>query len=157
MQSILPLLPPDASAPDFRLLDMQGRSLGLAELSGPAGTALLFFASDWLKSDLRLLQAYAAVYSRFEQVGLAVAGVSSTNWEKLYLLSNRLQLPFPLLFDPCARVSKKYGALWIPKFITGQAIYALDPAGTVILARKHAKPDQLLAALPEKTLVKPAS
>ncbi len=140
------LLPLNAIAPEFRLLDHQGCSVGMSRQAGHAGSVLLFFSSDWLKGDLQLLQAYSDAYPSLQKAGVEVLALSGINWEKLYYLAKRLNIPFPLVFDPCCRYSSRYQAMWVPKFINGRAIYGVNAQGKIVFARKQADPDEVLAA-----------
>lgn len=138
------LLPLGHPATDFRLLDQQGRSLGLKDGLRENGLVLLFFSSFWLPGDLKLLKQYATAYPEFQQAGIGVMAISGINWETLHHLAKRLQSPFPLLFDPCCRQSKYYQTMLIPKFVTGRAVYGINPAGQIILAGKKPAPSEIL-------------
>jgi peroxiredoxin len=139
-------LPVGHPTPDFRLLDQQGRSLGPADGMGERGLILLLYSSFWLPGDLNLLKSYGQAHAQLQQAGLGVMAISGINWETQHQLAARIQSPFPLLFDPCCRISKAYGAMMIPKFVTGRAVYVLDPQGRVVLARKKASPQDILSA-----------
>jgi peroxiredoxin len=141
-----PLLPLGAMVPDFRLLDHRGYSVGLDDFSHRRGTVLLFFASDWLKEDLALLTAYRDAHSQFLDADLQILALSSINWENLFHLGGRLNVPFPILFDQCCRQSTFYKSAWVPKFVTGRAIYGLDARKKIVFAQKQATPQQFLNA-----------
>ncbi len=138
------LLPVGGMVPDFRLLDHQGYNVGLSDFARKRGTVLLFFASEWLQGDLALLESYIAAYEQFRQADLQVVALSSINWEKLFYLGKRLNAPFPILFDQCCRQSTFYKAAWIPKFMGGRAIYALDTRRKIMFAQRQASPEMIL-------------
>jgi peroxiredoxin len=143
-QSLLSLGEP---APMFRLLDHRGFSVGLDDFESRKGIVLVFFASNWLKTDLQLLQRYINAYPEFEKHDIQLLAVSGINWETLHGLGQQLAVPFPLIFDPCCRYAKKYGTMLIPKFVTGRAVYALTPQGKVLFAGKGlVNPNEVLAA-----------
>ena len=133
-------------APDFSLLDQQARTLTLDQVMGERGLVLLFFSSSWLPADLALLKAFNQAYPTLQAAGLGVMGISGINWETIHHLSDRLDCQFPLGFDSCCRVSKRYDTMLIPKFVTGKAIYGINPQGRIIFDRKQAQPDEVLAA-----------
>jgi peroxiredoxin len=140
------LLKPGEQAPAFRLLDHRGFSLGLEDFSEQNGLVLIFFSSDWLKADIELLQRYHQAYTDFQAKGLALLAISGINWETLHLLAQRLQVPFPLIFDPCCRYSARYGSMWVPKYVTGRSTYALSPQGHVLFSRRGVvDPSRILA------------
>jgi hypothetical protein len=61
-------------------------------------------------------------------------------------LGHRFNLPFPILFDQCCRQSTFYKSAWVPKFVTGRAIYGLDAHKKIVFAQKQATPQQFLNA-----------
>ncbi len=143
-----PLLAPGSQAPAFRLLDQHSHSLGPEELHGPQGLVLLFFTTGSFGRDAALLTAYAQALPRLREAGLGVAALSAANWETLHHRAEGLQLPYPVLFDACARVSMRYGAVLVPRFVTGMAVFQLSADGIVQAARKgFFSPETLLATL----------
>lgn len=140
------LLPVGAVVPDFRLLDHQGYNIGLSDYSEKRGVVLLFFASDWLRGDLELLRRYVDAYSQLQEANVQVLALSSINWENLFYLGQRLNTPFPILFDQCCRQSTFYKAAWVPKFVTGRAVYGLDANRKIIFAQREVTPDAILKA-----------
>jgi peroxiredoxin Q/BCP len=165
-----PLLQSGAPAPAFRLLDHRGHSVALADrLAGSQGVVLLFFASDFLPGDVRLLERYVQAYKRFQDIGVDVLAVSGINWEKLHRLGQRLKLPFSLVFDPCCRYGKAYQTMWVPRFINGRAVFAIlsnpspippsaevssasppvSPDGRILFAARNASPESVLTLFAE--------
>lgn len=142
-----PLLKPGATAPPFHLLDQNGLNVTLACAQRDNGTILLFFASHFLPKDLQMLKDFADAYPQFQQKGMDVLAISGLNWETLHHLSNWLDLPYRVLFDPCCRISTRYRAMMIPKFVTGRAIYRVHPEGTIRFASRYKNPELLFPGL----------
>lgn len=143
-----PLLKPGTDAPDFRLLDQHSHSISRQELTGRRGLVLLFFTTGRFGPDERLLKTYRDAEERLQAAGLNVAALSAANWETLHHLTQRLNLAYPVLFDACARVAMRYGAVIIPRFVTGPAVALLDGEGRICLLEKgFVDPDAVLAAL----------
>lgn len=143
------MLKPGQAAPDFALLDMQGHSLDLQAIlaQSPVGVVVLFFASDFLSADVAMLKGFASHASVFRQAGVCVVALSALNWETLHHAQARLELPYPVLFDACARVATRYQAALIPKFLTGRAVYVLNAHGEVMRAGRNLSPDEALRVL----------
>lgn len=129
----MPLLP-HQDAPPFRLLDQQAVSVSMASLLGKNGLHLLFLMSTWLPGDRALLKRYQSDFPRLQAEGMGVAAISHFEWEKLNRLATCIDLPFPLLFDPCCYVAKQYGMLLIPKFVTARRIVIISPEGKILPA-----------------------
>lgn len=139
-----PLLEPGAPAFPFHLLDQTGHIVTLEEAKGPLGTGLLFFSAHCLSGDIQALKNFADAYPQLQQQGLELVAISGLNWETLYRLSHRLALPYKVLFDPCCRLSTRYQCMLIPKFVTGRAIYLIDPQGGIQYASRKPDPHDLL-------------
>ncbi|HEY9745473.1 MAG TPA: redoxin domain-containing protein [Oculatellaceae cyanobacterium] len=132
-----PLLEIGSTAPAFHLLDQSGRIVTLESAAGPQGLVLVFFASHLLPGDRKILEACSQAYPDLQQAGLELVAISGLNWETLYKLSQQCQLPYRVLFDPCCRISKRYKAMLIPKFVTGRAMYVLNSQGQIISASRE--------------------
>jgi len=149
LTSLLPrqLLAPGTPAPDFRLLDTAGRSVGLEDLRARRGVVLLFFTSDRFPEDLNVLKQYAGAWPDFEAANIALLGLCSLDWETLHQLAERLNLPFSVLFDGGCRYAKRYRAVLIPKHITGRAVYVLNGSHEIVAARRKLSPKEALSLL----------
>ncbi|MEM0951665.1 MAG: redoxin domain-containing protein [Cyanobacteria bacterium P01_H01_bin.74] len=132
-KALYPVFPisPGLPGPDFSLLSTTGKTMTLASCLKENGAILAFFASHCFSADQKKLLQLKADYSRQLAGGVAIVGISALNWETLYELRQTLDLPYPLLFDSCCRVSKQYRAILIPKFVTGRKLIALNASGLV--------------------------
>ena len=142
-----PLLQSGQPAPSFHLLDQNGLIVTLDNAQGSHGTVLLFFSSHFLPKDIRVLRAFAQAYTQFQEKGIEVLAISGLNWETLYQLAQKLELPYRVLFDPCCRVSTRYKTMMMPKFVTGRAIYGVNAQGVIQYASKNSNPQALLEYL----------
>ncbi len=141
-----PLLPIGATAPDFQLLDQNGRSISLKTIREKhLGVVLLYLTSTFLAKDLEMLRLYQDSFPRFEAANIAILALSGVNWEKLHQLAKKEALPFPLLFDPCCRRAKEYKTMFITKFVNARSVFAIDKQGKILLAHKAALPDHVLS------------
>lgn len=139
-------LKPGAIAPPIRLLDHRGRNVGLDDFRDKQGMVLLFFSSDRNADDLKMLKDFICAYPHFQEAGIQVLALSSVNWENLHYLAQQLNPPFPILFDVACRYSKQYGAMLIPKFVTGRAVFAVGQNGRILMTAKNASPEAVLEA-----------
>ena len=139
--------------PDFRLLDIAGRSVALSQCLGERGCVLLFFSG--LGLDDVFLKAYAQAYAELQVKGIEVLAVSGRDWDVLRRLHGRLALPYRILFDPCVRVSKRYEAISLPRFLTGRRVFVLDAEGRLRASGPRLSPQQALAVLSEVRSPKP--
>jgi len=120
------LLPEGSVLPSFSLMDQHGKQVSLESLcqSTNMPVYLVFFSSAFLKEDLEILNTCQHYLERHP--GSKLVAISGINWETQFNLSRRQNLRFPLLFDSCCRQAKKLGAMWVPKFLNGRALFELD-------------------------------
>jgi peroxiredoxin len=123
-----------SKAPDFALLDQNGRSRSLASLSGPKGLMLVFYRSaDWCpycKTQLAEIQRRTAALAKS---GIGVAGVSYDPVPILADFSKRRGITFPLLSDPGSATIKQYGLLNTTVPETNQQAFGIPFPGTFMI------------------------
>ena len=127
-------------AAPFSLLDQNGLQNSLENILSetPNGVIVVFFASTFLRGDRDLLQNCQVFVEHNPQIPLIA--LCGANWESQQKLAQELQLSFPVLFDACCRQANKFGAMWIPKFVNGRAVFQLDATGRIVYASNSVTP-----------------
>jgi peroxiredoxin Q/BCP len=133
-------------APDFTLIDDQGKQWRLADHLGTK-MVIYFYPKDFTAGCTKEacdLRDNAHIY---EQHNIKVVGISYDSPESHHKFKEEHHLPFTLLSDTNKTVAKQYGAyrsilsLWAPARIT----YLLDEQGKIIAVfekvniRQHAE------------------
>ncbi|RMG92064.1 MAG: TlpA family protein disulfide reductase [Zetaproteobacteria bacterium] len=100
------------AAVDFQLPDLQGKMHSL-----PKGdVVILNFWATWCPPCREEIPSMAKLHERFAAKGLRVVAVSvDQNDEDLAGFVREHQLPFEVLHDPEARVSRRYGVFKYPE------------------------------------------
>ena len=117
-------------APDFTLVDRDGRRVALADLRGKV--VCLDFWASWCPPCKAALPALDAMARRLERDGLLVLGVriDGGRSEADRFLSEHLPAPaLRVLYDPDASVLARFAPAGMP------ALYLIDRNGTVRFAR----------------------
>ncbi len=134
-----------ADAPDFRLPGVDGRTWSLRECAGEKGLLVMFICNhcpyvkaviDRIIRDVRELQ------------GLGVNGVAimsndpseygEDSFDNMRLIAERMDFPFPYLFDESQEVARAYGAVCTPDFFGYNADFELQYRGRLDESRKEA-------------------
>ena len=95
-------------APDFELPDEEGRPVKLSQLEGRR-VIVFFYPKAMTSGCTREACDFRDHMAEFEQANVVVLGVSTDGLESHQHFAEKRKLPFPLLSDEDAAVSKLYG------------------------------------------------
>ena len=133
-------------APDFTLLDSEGREVSLQSLRGRR-VVLYFYPKDNTAGCTRQACAFAGAYDAYEKRNIAVVGISRDSAASHKRFKEKYSLPFTLLSDPDHAVTEAYGA-WQEKVMCGKramgvvrTTYLLDEEGVITHIMPRVKPD----------------
>lgn len=111
------------SAPDFSLVNVDSRTLSLADVAGPRGTVVMFICNHcpFVK---HVADQLAALGRDYLPQGIGVVAISSNDVathpadspEQMVRESEERGYPFPYLFDETQEVAKAYHAACTPDF-----------------------------------------
>lgn len=133
-------------APDFTLPDKDGNPVSLSDFAGKK-VVLYFYPKDNTPGCTRQACAFAAAYGEFEQLGVAVIGVSKDSAASHQKFADKHSLPFILLSDPELTAIQAYD-VWQEKKLYGKVsmgvvrtTYVIDEHGVIEKAMPKVKPD----------------
>ena len=144
-------------AVDFSLEGVDGRTLGLQEVRGEAGTLIMFICNhcpyvraviDRIVKDVKELQA----------IGIGVAAIMpndteaypADSFENMKAFAAENGFTFPYLIDRTQEVARAYGAVCTPDFFGFDADLGLQYRGRLDASRMEVVPDarrELLEAM----------
>ena len=141
-------------APDFTLLDKDGKSVSLSDFLGKK-VVLYFYPKDNTPGCTRQACAFAGAYSEFQKRGVEVIGVSKDSVASHVKFAEKHQLPFVLLADPERIAIEAYG-VWQEKKMCGKVsmgvvrtTFLIDEQGTIEKIMPKVKPDTNAAEILE--------
>jgi peroxiredoxin Q/BCP len=140
-------------APDFSLLDEQGRPVSLKDYLGKNVVVLYFYPKDFTSGCTTEACSFRDSYKPYREKGAVVIGVSLDSVESHKKFSEKYALPFTILSDNRKEVAKAYGVLGTGGLMAKRATFIIDKDGTI--ARIFPKVDvknhseQVLQALDE--------
>ncbi len=96
-------------APDFTLPSTTGEPISLKQFKGKKSVVLYFYPKDETPGCTKEACAFRDLAAEFDRLGVAILGVSTDPMDSHLKFRDKLQLPFPLLTDEDAAVSRAYG------------------------------------------------
>ncbi len=105
--SVLPII--GRPAPDFSLPSTTGENISLKQFKGKKTVILYFYPKDETPGCTREACSFRDLYAEFEKHNAVILGVSTDSLESHQHFREKNNLPFPLLADEDATLSKMYG------------------------------------------------
>lgn len=140
------MLETGTKAPDFTLLDKDGKSVSLSDFLGKK-VVLYFYPKDNTPGCTRQACAFAGAYAEFQSKGVEVIGISKDSVASHTKFAEKYSLPFVLLSDPDLIAIKAYG-VWQEKKMCGKVsmgvvrtTFLIDEAGVITDIMPRVKPD----------------
>ncbi len=105
--SMLPVI--GKPAPDFSLPSTAGENISLKQFKGKKTVILYFYPKDETPGCTREACDFRDHFADFERDNVVVLGISTDSLESHQHFKDKQKLPFPLLSDEDASVSKLFG------------------------------------------------
>ena len=133
-------------APDFRLLDQNGKEHTLEDYKGKK-VILYFYPKDNTPGCTRQACAFKNAYDGFRNSNVAVIGISKDSVKSHANFASKYELNFILLADPELQAIQAYD-VWKEKKLYGKvsmgvvrSTYVIDENGIIEKVFEKAKPD----------------
>ncbi len=124
-------------APDFTLLDQDGREHTLSKLRGKL-VLLYFYPKDDTPGCTMEACSFRDHFPKFEKLKISVFGISVDSVQSHAKFVQKYRLPFTLLSDEDQTVVNAYG-VWEKK--TFRTSFLIDPDGRVAKVYENVKPE----------------
>ncbi|MGA9851785.1 MAG: peroxiredoxin [Gammaproteobacteria bacterium] len=149
------MLKPGDTAPDFELLDEDGKTTRLADLMGYGPVLLYFYPADFTPVCTREACTFRELIPGLIRKGVTLIGISPQDSASHARFRARHHLNFPLLADPDKRVIRAYGCDGPLGFGVKRVSYLIGGDGRILEAVHAAFRVARHAALAENLLNKP--
>lgn len=105
-------------APDFTLLDKEGKEVSLKDFAGKK-VVVYFYPKDSTPGCTKQACAFRDAYSDYEHLGVPVIGISKDSVRSHMNFATKQDLPFILLSDPELKAIQAYD-VWQEKKLYGK-------------------------------------
>ncbi|WP_324824291.1 thioredoxin-dependent thiol peroxidase [Sinanaerobacter sp. ZZT-01] len=112
------MLEAGTKAPDFTLLDKEGKEISLADFRGKK-VILYFYPRDNTPGCTKQACGFAELYPHFQEKGAEIIGISKDSVSSHVKFAEKYQLPFVLLSDPDLKAIQAYD-VWKEKNLYGK-------------------------------------
>ena len=112
------------AAPDFQLTATHGRTVSLDSYKGKP-LILYFYPKADTPGCTKEACAFQDVIPKFEEIGLAVIGVSPDKIKSIETFAVKYGLTFPLASDEDHTVAQRYGT-WVEKSMYGRKYMGME-------------------------------
>lgn len=133
-------------APDFQLLDKDGKSVRLTDFLGKK-IVLYFYPRDNTPGCTRQACAFAQSYPQFQNQDVVIIGISKDSVASHLKFAQKYELPFLLLSDPELQAIQAYD-VWQEKKLYGKVsmgvvrtTYLINEQGNIEKVMPKVKPD----------------
>lgn len=137
-------------APDFKLKNVDGQMVSLADVSGENGTLVMFICNHcpYVKS---ILDRIIRDAKGLAKLGIGVVAINANDaedypedsFEGMQAVAAKNEFPFPYLHDETQAVAKAYAAVCTPDFFGFNASGELQYRGRLDASRNQAGPTDL--------------
>jgi peroxiredoxin Q/BCP len=118
-------------APDFTLPSTSGEPVSLRQFKGKKTVVLFFYPDDETPGCTREACGFRDLTPNFDATGAVILGISADDMESHLRFKAKNKLPFELLYDADALVSKGYG-VWKQKNLYGKKFMGIERTTFVI-------------------------
>lgn len=143
---VKPMVKIGEKAPDFVLKDQDGKERSLSEFKGKK-VLLYFYPRDFTPGCTKEACGIRDNFEGFRKLDVVVLGVSTDSVDRHKRFAQKHNLPFILLSDEKAELSKKYG-VWRKKKLAGREYFGIartsfliDEEGKIIKIYEKVKPE----------------
>lgn len=121
-------------APSFSLQNQDKQSISLADYLGKKHLVVYFYPKDETPGCVKEACGFRDSYESFLDAGAEVIGISADSADSHKNFANKRKLPFQLLSDPHARVSKAFGVEKVGfGLFPGRETFVIDKKGIIRL------------------------
>lgn len=134
-------------APDFELLDQEGKAHKLSDYLGQK-VILYFYPKDNTPGCTKEACSFRDNFAEYRKNGITILGVSKDSEKSHSKFAEKYSLPFTLLSDIETTVAQAYGVWGLKKMMgreyygMNRVTYVIDEEGNILKVYEKVKPEQ---------------
>ena len=131
---------------DFEFQDSRGNKFKLADLLKQKKIVIYFYPKDFTPGCTIEAEEFTRDYSKFEQVGIEIIGISPDSNDSHTKFREKMNIPYMLAADVNNEISKGYGVYGLKKFMgkeyygVTRSTFLVDKSGRFVKIYSSVKP-----------------
>lgn len=137
------MLKKNDKAPDFDLLNPDGKKIALKDFKGKKNVVLIFYPADWSPvcgAEVALFSEMKSIFDKQDAVLLGIS-VDSLFCHKAYTDDKKLRFQLLADYEPKGSVAKQYGVYNNTAGNNSRALFLIDKKG--VIAWSHLSPNEV--------------
>jgi peroxiredoxin Q/BCP len=140
------LLEENSMAPDFTVLDLDGKAMKLSDFRDKKKVVVYFYPKDFTPGCTTEAAEFTREYAKFKEANIEIIGVSPDNDDSHKRFRQQMKIPYLLGSDTQNEISKKYGVYGVKNFMdrehmgVNRSTFLIDKNGRVIKVYSKVKP-----------------
>jgi thioredoxin-dependent peroxiredoxin len=118
-------------APDFTLMDQDGKEVSLHDFAGSKNVVLYFYPKDFTMGCTAEAKTFSENYDEVIGMGAEVLGVSSDTTRSHESFAAECNVKFPLLSDSGGKLRETYGVKASFGFVPGRVTFVIGKDGVI--------------------------
>lgn len=133
-------------APDFTMVDKEGKAIKLSDLKGKKSAVVYFYPKDFTPGCTMEATEFSRDYKKFRDADIEIVGISPDDEESHQKFRAKMGMPYPLVADTENEVSKKYGVYGLKSFMgkeymgVNRSTFLVDKSGRIVRIFRKVKP-----------------
>lgn len=137
------ILQKDTKAPDFQLLNPEGKLVSLKDFHQKKNVVLIFYPADWSPvcgDEIALFSEMKSIFDKEETVLLGIS-VDSFFCHKAFTDDRKVHFQLLADFEPKGEVARKYGVYNDQAGYDSRALFLIDKQGQIVWS--YLSPDEI--------------
>jgi peroxiredoxin Q/BCP len=136
----------NSMAPDFSLVDSNGKTIKLSDFRGKKRVVVYFYPKDFTPGCTTEAIEFSRDYDKYRDANIEIIGISPDNEESHKKFRQQMKIPYLLGSDLQNQISKEYGVYGLRRFMgreymgVNRSTFLIDENGKIVKVFPKVKP-----------------
>jgi thioredoxin-dependent peroxiredoxin len=136
----------NSMAPDFSLVDSNGKAIKLSDFRGKNRVVVYFYPKDFTPGCTTEAIEFSRDYDKYRDANIEIIGISPDNEESHKKFRQQMKIPYLLGSDLQNQISKEYGVYGLKRLMgreymgVNRSTFLIDENGKIVKVFPNVKP-----------------